>query len=613
MGTYCAINIALQELLYESNSQAQADNDTLEVTVSRSGLFSIATVPVLLRSSGQPISIQGAPLITKIPGDNSSHILSDLEVRFDMEDIDNVLLTAKLHSTSGNISISLPPSTMESTFTLNDAEASVNDQLYFQAGAVELQIALREVVYTPPPGWSGVTYIGISLALVSPPSSQLLPLNFTMEVLVNTVRNPPTLLAPEKFEGLEDEPLLLIGLDILEADTGNPHVEVEMSIRVSHGELTLGAAAEVAQFIQEDRGFVSFRVSSIPQAKLIIGEISYLGGSDWSGEDVLELNANCTGNEELGGDAAWTAFTSSKIIIHPVNDPPRIMIPTSTIEMFGGQLTPVRNVSIKDVDDLVISVKLEAVHGSLSFAMPIPEEISFSEDDFDKNESLVLDGHNTVINQLLESLVYSSNRFFLGIDWIRISAINGKRIPQEGDGLENESEHFIRILVHGRNDPPIISFESISSQGNSSIIAMEDEAVTFGDWLEINYHEPALTHEQTFLTLNVSAVHGSVAFPHNVTISGLHVLKRDPLNVMKEVEGGWWAALGPLSSLTDAKGFLIYYGAADWSGNDTITACLTTSEGIEAKATISVIVTPANDCPIIGKPALPFLHVSMRY
>ncbi len=97
-GTYCAINIALQELLYESNSQAQADNDMLEVTVSRSGLSSIVTVSIPLHhSSSPPISIQGAPLITKIPGDNSIRILSDLEISFDMENIDNVLGLAQLH------------------------------------------------------------------------------------------------------------------------------------------------------------------------------------------------------------------------------------------------------------------------------------------------------------------------------------------------------------------------------------------------------------------------------------------------------------------------------------------------------------------------------------
>ncbi len=134
MGTHCAINTALQELLYESNSWAQADNDMLEVTVSRSELSSIARVPVLLRSSSQPISIQGVPSITKISRDNSSHILSDLQVSFDMENIDNVMLTVQLHSSSGNIIISLPPSTMESMFTLIETETPVSDQLYFQAG-----------------------------------------------------------------------------------------------------------------------------------------------------------------------------------------------------------------------------------------------------------------------------------------------------------------------------------------------------------------------------------------------------------------------------------------------------------------------------------------------
>ncbi len=380
MGKYFAINTALQELLYESNGQAKADNDMLEVTVSCSQLSSSARVPVLLRSSSQPVSIQGAPSITKMPQDSSSLILSDLEVKFDMENIDNVLLIAQLHSLSGNISISPPSSAMPSVFTLIDTGALVNDQLHFQAGAVELQTALRELLYTPPSGWTGVNYINILLDLVSPPSSQLLPLNFTIEILVSSIYSPPTLLAPESFEGLEDEPLLLIGLDILETDLRySLPINIDVSVKVSHGELTLGTvAAEVAQFIQEDRGFVNFRASSISQAKLIIGEISYLGDSDWSGEDSLELSANSTVNEEeldSGSNAAWTAFTSSKIIIHPVNDPPIIMIPTRTIEVFEGEQTYVGNISIKDVDDTVVSVKLEALHGSLSFDTLIPEEI----------------------------------------------------------------------------------------------------------------------------------------------------------------------------------------------------------------------------------------------
>ncbi len=448
------------------------------------------------------------------------------------------------------------------------------------------------------------------------PSSQLLPLNFTVEVLANKVYNPPTLLAPEIFDGLEDEPLLFIGLDILEGDTRNsPPVEVIVSVKVSHGELIFGVvAAEVVQFIQEDKDFVSFRASSIPQAKLIINEMSYLGDSDWSGEDVLELSANNAGNEGLGGsDDTWTIFSSSKILIHPINDPPSISIPTWTIETFQGQQTPVNNIFIQDADDLVISVRLEAVHGFLSFAMPIPEEVSLTEYRSYKNgSSLVLDGSIAVINQLLlDGLMYSSEGNYLGIDWIRVSAMTGKRIQQEGDGLENDDseQHFIRVLVHGMNDPLTISF------GNMSIIATtEDESVTFGDWLEINYSETALQHGDPFLALNVSAVYGSVTFPHNIIISGLHVLKRDSLNIMKEVEGGWWAALGPLSSLNDAKDFLAYIGSANWSGNDTISTCLTTSEDFESQATISVIVTPVNDCPIISKPALSFLHVSsMRY
>ncbi len=224
-----------------------------------------------------------------------------------------------------------------------------------------------------------------------------------------------------------------------------------------------------------------------------------------------------------------------------------------------------------------------------------------------------MDGTITGINQLLESLVYNSKRSYFGIDWIHISAINGKRTQQEEDEIMNGSDVFIRILVHGMNGPPTVSFESSTSgQGNSTIIVMEDEVVTFGDYLHINDSAvmSALQHGEPFLTLNVSAMYGSVAFPHNVIISGLRVLKRDPLNVMKEIEGGWWAAVGPTSSLNDAKGFLTYYGAEDWSGNDTITACLTTSEGLEAKDTISVIVTPVNDYPIIGKPALSLLHVS---
>ncbi len=611
MGTDHAINTALQELFYKSNSWAQADSDTIEVTVSRSGLSSVARVPVLLRSS-QPISIQGVPSFMKVSRDNLIYILSDLEVCFHTESIADVLLIAQLHSSCGTLTVSLPISTMESTFTSIETETSVSDGLYFQVGAVELQAALREVIYGPPSDWSGVAYITISLALVSPPSSQHLPLNFTIEVVEDKVYNPPVLLAPETFEGLENEPLLFTGLDILEGDARNSlPVEVIVRVKVTHGELTLGVmAAEVVQFIQEDKDFASFRANSISQAKLIVHEISYLGNSGWSGEDALEWSVNSIGNKELGGsDEEWKLFSSSRIVIHPMNGPPSIEILNWTIETFQGQQTPVKSTFIQGVDDLVMSVKLEAAHGFLSFAIPIPEDALLTEySSYESGSSLVLNGSITVINQLLsDSLMYSSKDNYLGIDWIRVSAIT-VRITEQGErGSENDEseQHFIRVLVHGINDPLAMSFGNMST-----ISTAEDESVTFGGCLEISYNETALQTDDPFLTLNVSTVYGSVTFPPNIIISSLHVLKRDPHNILKEGEGGWWAALGPLSSLNDAKDFLAYCGPADWSGNDTITVCLTTSKGLESKATISVNVVPVNDYPVISKPVLPFLHVS---
>ncbi|MEO5354965.1 MAG: Ig-like domain-containing protein [Magnetococcus sp. XQGC-1] len=232
------------------------------------------------------------------------------------------------------------------------------------AALADYQSALRSITYwngngdIPTAGsrtWSVVVQDGSHTSLAA-----------TSQVTVTAINDAPVLTAPDFRSVAEDEPLLLAGLSLQDADVGTGLLKI--TLLTDHGQITLGSTSNLQFLLGGDgRGSMVF-TGQLAAVQAALNGLIYQGVADFNGVDTLTLQVSDQGN--AGSGPLGLDERSVIILVQPVADPPVAGVDAFMTPEDAPLLISTAQLLANDVDvdgnSLTASVSLNVYHGTLT-------------------------------------------------------------------------------------------------------------------------------------------------------------------------------------------------------------------------------------------------------
>jgi len=496
----------------------------------------------------------------------------------------------------------------ESAQTLSITSVSATSA---QGGTVA--IVAGQVVYTPPPGFSGTDTFTYSLTDDGTTNGQPDPLGdtATVEVQVNAVNDPPTA-GPDNVTTAEDTPLSFAASDLLVNDGPGAPEEAGQTLSVVAVSSTSAQGGTVA---------------------LVAGQITYTPPADFVGVDTFTYTL-----EDDGSPAGQTQGTVTVTVTEVNDDPVATTDPYTTAEdtdltfagvdlllndspgpanesgqtlevlgvdatsanggtltYIGGIVTYTPPAGFVGTDTFVYTIRdngttngspdAKTTTGTVSVTVTEVNDLPVTTNDtattnedtpLDINAGDLLTNDNagpgdsgqtievTAVSATSASggtvtlnngvITYTPPADFNGTDTFTYTITDNGTTNGQPDPLS--AIGTVTVTVNAVNDPPVA--------GDDNVTATEDEPLVFDadDLLANDTPGPANESAQT---IEVTAVSGTSA------------------------QGG---------SVALVNGQITYTPAANFNGTDTFTYTVTDSQGETKQATVIVTVDPVNDLPV---------------
>ncbi|UWH26314.1 retention module-containing protein [Aeromonas veronii] len=269
--------------------------------------------------------------------------------------------------------------------------------------------------------------------------------NGTIHVEVSPVNDAPINVMPTTPQvAQEDQPFVIHGLQVKDADAGNSPIKITLS--VEHGTLTLPAGSGVT-VVGNGTGSLVLTGTLADLNALLSGGVTYQGNSDFYGNDALTMVTNDQGNTGSGGALSDTDVLP--IEVQPVNDAPVNQLPGSMTVKEDGSLS-LSGVSVKDVDagSAPVSMVLRVEHGVLTLlgatGAVMVQGAGTSE--------ITLVGSLADLNQLLASnLHYEPAKDFWGEDTLTVTTSDQGNSGAGGSLIDTDQ---VTITVTPEPDMP---------------------------------------------------------------------------------------------------------------------------------------------------------------
>lgn len=195
-------------------------------------------------------------------------------------------------------------------------------------------------------------------------------------IAIDAWNNKPTIVAPLNVTGMEDEPVNITGISIIDGkESVALDYYVTMRLSVNHGVLSFRPTAGIT-FASGDGSQNQFVLISghLSSVNAFLASIKYQSFLNWYGQDQLQLTVK---------DQTSTGFASSSsdtfvvtLEIHSVNDLPQLSVPTTQymieddeISIFGTSVSDADVASsLQAIDDglNVFEVQMYAISGRLT-------------------------------------------------------------------------------------------------------------------------------------------------------------------------------------------------------------------------------------------------------
>ena len=376
----------------------------------------------------------------------------------------------------------------------------------------------------------------------------------TISITVTAVNDAPVNSLPAPQTVKEDAQLVFDGdlaISVADLDAGSSNVQV--TLRVTHGALTLGQTAGLAFSAGDGTADAAMTFSgTLTDVNAALDGLAYLANEDYNGADTLSVTSNDLGHTGIGGALADT--DSIGIIVTPVNDPPVNSVPGSQQTNEEENLL-ITGLGVSDVDAASddVMVTLGARHGALTVGSGAPGGPIITGNG---TYTVTLTGAVGNIDTLLSSgVTYLGDVDYFGADALTMSSDDlghngespaGAGLHAAATGLTDSDT--VAITVHNVNDPPV---------------AVDDSVIT---------------DEDTLLRIR--------ALSNDSDADG------DALSVSAITQG----AFGIVQ--INGDGTILYNPFAEYFGLDHFTYTATDGNGTNDTATITVTIRAVNDPPV---------------
>lgn len=322
------------------------------------------------------------------------------------------------------------------------------------------------------------------------------------EITFTNVNDAPKNSVPDSQTVNEDTKLELSGsnaISVSDVDAGQKNGEVEVQLSVDNGILNLATTQGIS--FDESNGNGKSKVTfkgKIPDINTALKSLSYLGNSNFNGEEILTITTNDLGNTGLDGPLSDT--DTVKITVNPVNDPPQIkdVPPTQNVTadrvfVFSTANGNPIQVEDEDVNDNRGTKKLKVTLSVDEGILKLPDVTDIAVISGSNNSKIfTIEASLEAVNQALDGLTYQvTNQNFNGTATLTVEADdNGNydttakaekttitvkiNVPDtDGDGINDATESsVVKEITKNPNIEQAVKDLSQKAVSDDSVVAL---------------------------------------------------------------------------------------------------------------------------------------------
>ena len=517
--TPVATNAALADVTYGGVANF-AGTDTLTVSVfSTYGDAAGGSIDVAAGSGvGNPAALSKSLAISVSPVNTAPVLAVPLGVVSSDEDAvlalgaNGALSLSDVDAPAGS-SLSLTLAASHGGFALSDALADADDVGAARAAAsasvaysgtlVELNALLAKVLYVPNAEWNSLALEGgghdvVTLTAADSGGSGAggaLTSSADVLVFVRPVNDPPVLTVPSSsaaspISALEDTWRALSDVSVADVDLNESYAgALRVELDAAHGALSFGDADVQGVYVAVGRpagtngagGVLSAEARRIviqcdvASCNAALRRLRYRGDANWSGDDIVVLNASDQGSSGAGG--ALSASASIALRVLATNDAPTLALPAANASAAAGGVvglvtaedTPLAlpgivvgdaDVDPADRDHGALEVTLRVSHGALSFAAPGPPHWAYAQL-LDGGATVVMRGAMEHLNIALSRVVYTPtaewNSDCDGYDALTVVVSDAPSLATAEQASALSSTGSVLLWVTSVDDRPLIA------------------------------------------------------------------------------------------------------------------------------------------------------------
>jgi len=347
----------------------------------------------------------------------------------------------------------------------------------------ELNTALDGLIYTPDLNFSGNDNLQINVddlgnVGAGPDGTD----NASIGITVNNADNDPPVNNVPGTQNTDEETSLIFSsgngnaITVTDFDAGSSDIQVDLSVPVGEGTLTLATTAGLTSVIGNGTNAIQM-TGPISDINAAMDGLDYSPPVDFTAGTTFTIISNDLGkfvDDVMTVGTPLTDTDNITININPVNDPPVISSPGVTQNVneeaslaFNG------NISVSDVDigGGDITVDLTATDGVVNF--PDGDLGALTSSSGEGTSSVTLTGTLANVNIALDGMTYTGILDFNGAATLTIDADDNDNTGSEPpDGVDNAVVNINVIEVNDKptftaSDPPTVP--RISSVNNVTV------------------------------------------------------------------------------------------------------------------------------------------------
>jgi hypothetical protein len=368
--------------------------------------------------------------------------------------------------------------TVLSTGTLTAADFTVQPAIDSLTGTLTFQIA---------PNANGEAHVEVALRDDGGTANGGVDTSapHTLTITVRPINDPPVLTVPVSLQSTDEDVSLTFssaggnGVSVFDQDAAEAAVEeLRVTLSVLQGSLTLSTTVGLA-FDTGDGAAdpsMTFRGSQAAINAALNG-LQYLPRLDYNGTDRLVVTVNDLGNHGWNplNPAVWSTGVdvsrTISITVRPVNDPPTVVVPSTSYTVFEDTNLPLPGVVVGDARDaayapVTLRVTLTALYGTITVNTNVTNGVTFGGVANNGTKSVSLTGTPAAINT---TLAHATGVVYRGLLNYNNFTVDGTSDPNErlvvavndlgnvGSGGALEAKQTVTISVLQANDAPVIT------------------------------------------------------------------------------------------------------------------------------------------------------------